>query len=1096
MSHLFFRSYALPIWVSLSFLVLTSDSQSAWTDSVPVYESPINESSVADWENPDPETLEISFVPGGSSSGQGALLFKILKPITKRLEVRGPSFDVPGCSESAVRRTLPLSVRAKLIDLSDASVAISLLGPNGRPISSVAGNRDFETALVMNGSRYADWSTFDKNAGCVLRGYKPCSVRILIDFTSRTAPGEFWLESLKFYQKTNIDHKITSDAIGNVFFAEQGTVRILWANPDKRTDGAVRLTDEQNRLLSERKIPAGEKETEIPLVERGFYTISAVGQYQEGNVLETVSTAAVVGPPVPEPVRLQSRFGLMRCHMSEDFAVKLGSRWDSGAYNFNAIQQNPDGSLSSSFTQNANASGTKNASNPPQRPLKQIYSATGNYPVWLRQPKVPNEGLYPPNDWDKLGECVALWTKTNPSLPDVLGPYHEVDGAWKVGSDDLIRYHNVVSAAYKRARPDVPVAGPVFCNLNVPYFSDLVKRGILKDNDAINIHPYVNGSAPEGEFITEIIELKNFLKSEGLSHLPIYFTEFGWSSYENDWQKPVDSLTRGRYCSRSLILCAALDIKALVYFAGRFQEPEDVEHYWIVRSNYTPYPALPAYATAVRELSEIPGGQFFRLTPNLFLCTFVRNGNALWVLWTADGTECAVTLPERPIAVRSMTGTALKPSTQLTVTPSPTYVELANELLATVDVLEPQTRFPGSEGAGIQNSNGSSSEDASQTASQTAAKPEPSGAPRALIAPDAAVPFPDNAPVGNYTILTRKLDGTVLAQPVELDVPIEIAYKDFVWDGKTSKATLRFSVVNRMYKNTERRNLRGQATIQANFNESIAVPVSFSDAESVFSVSVPVETGVRQTGTAIFRFSKPLQRTIEIPFDFTPTSILYFADRDSDVDWSDIPAIPVNQWARPGDVRDRDKTETKATLQFYANRTGLRLRLTVADSDHRQRFGSWSFMANEDSIKLGFDFDADKDWEFNNIRFGYNGHRCIEYAISQTVPGGKENKCQNQWWTTRSWLETIKVGPAFNLIPGTKISRINNGPDGPTTVYDLTFRWKDLDASEPPKVGKTLGFSLVVYDKNDEQNRKTIPFGRGLHTGTPLDYGRVILTEP
>ena len=592
----------------------------------------------------------------------------------------------------------------------------------------------------------------------------------------------------------------------------------------------------------------------------------------------------------------------------------------------------------------------------------------------------------------------------------------------------------------------------------------------------------MNGSAPEEEFISEIIEMQDFLRDEGLGKLPVYFTEFGWTSSENDWQKAVDSRTRARYCARSLILCTARDIKALVYFAGRFQEPEDVEHYWMVRSNYTPYPTLSAYATAARELSDIPnGGAFFRLAPDAFLCSFLRRGKTLWVLWTSDDAERRVTLPETPISVRSMTGKKLTPSAELTLTPSPLYVEFEDPKLA-VPIENAETgktveTFPGSEipllGTPVLN---------------------------IVQTENGSARFSDNASVGNYTILIRTEDGCLIARRVVVTEPFEIAWKDFVWDGKSETMTLRFS-----FRNHTNAISSGGARIGT---ESSAAPVPFevpARQERVVSLPLSVQTGVRQTNCVTFEIQAPIHRTREIPFDVTPTAIPYYSNAESNekrepensadfkADWSAIPAIPVAQWGRPGDVRERDKAEIPAEIQAFATQAGIHLRITVHDQQHVQKYGSWSFMNAEDSIKLGFDLDAGKPWEFNNIRFGYNGHRCVEYAFSQTTPDPKTGKRQNQWWTTRSWLETIKSGPAFHLTPQTNIVRDEIQK---TTTYEILIRWKDLEATEPPEEGTVLGFSLVIYDKNPETSRKMLRFGLGPDGGSPLDYGRITLVKP
>lgn len=1029
------------------FFGIFSAAQAQWEETSEIYSLPVTAESLKEWQNPAPEKVEVTFEAAKTTeNGQtlpDALVFRVREPFSGRLEFQGPEISVPAVSEAAKKRSLPLLLKGRTPEMFEGQLAFTLRRPDGRKLAGVAGNRDFETAVVVSGSHAREGISASEHSGCRLGGTTDVRLRLVLDLAVPDGRGEFRLEGLTLSQKTVVEHQITSSAQGNVFFEEQGACCVSWALPEQMTRAEVTVFDEEGRQVLTLPVSAGTKETQLPLERRGFYAISASASYADGRSLTTTSTAAVLGPAISDAQRQHSRFGLMLCHMSNDFAKKLGSRWASGWFNFNAVTQLPNGTLRGPQPEELIEI------RKPAAPREILYVAAGSGPLpsWLRKPDTPVNGLYPPTDWEKLGECAAVWAKTCSQIPDVIGPYHEVNAAWKGNFEDLIRYHNVVSHAFKKARPDVPVAGPVFCNIDLPFFARCVRAGILNENDGVNIHPYVNGTAPEEDFLTQILGMKSILAENGLGELPIYFTEFGWTCHDGDWQAPVSSLTRARYCARSLILCTALNIRAAIYFAGRFEEPNDVEHYWLVRSNYTPYPALAAYAQTVKELVEVPdGGHFVRLTPDLFAAFFQRQGKGLVVLWTRDGTTARCQMPEMPSQIRSMMGVPMERIQNVTVTPSPIYVELPScDFSRWSQSAEKQMLLPGS--------------------------PLPTNdEPLFTSVPTAASIFPQNAKLGPYGVLTRR-DGAFTLQEVELVTPLKAAFRELEWDGISPEATLHFEVASRMESDVS-----GALSVES-FRKSVSVPFSVSGKPADVTVRIPVRNGERLTGTATFLIEKPIRRELALSLDLTPLVVPY--ETPPEVDWAQIPAIRLKDWLRD-ELHPSRVSPARAELKMAASEKAFRMLLVVHDPEHYQKRASWSFMAQGDSIRVGFDFDAGKPWEFNNIQFGLNGHRVVEYGLSLDEAG------KHQWWTNRCWLEGMKSGPAFNLIPGTKITRDETAK---TTTYDLTFLWKDLGSEVPPKPGDLLGFSLLLMDQNQAPAPlKFLPFGKGLQKFEPLDW--------
>jgi hypothetical protein len=220
-----------------------------------------------------------------------------------------------------------------------------------------------------------------------------------------------------------------------------------------------------------------------------------------------------------------------------------------------------------------------------------IWAMNDTLPTWLEPSHVKHDhGLYPPRDWDLFEKTIEAWAKACNPLPDVVTMYNEPDAHWRGTKHELVRYAQTFARAVRRARPDAVIGGPGFYSIRMDDFKEYAQLGILEGLDCLVIHAYVNGTAPEGDFIQRITELKQYLQSIGKADMPIYLTEFGWTAPPGDWQTPVDELTKARYCARSLILSTALDIDGLVYFCGRYAKASKGTSYAMVHSDYTPTP--------------------------------------------------------------------------------------------------------------------------------------------------------------------------------------------------------------------------------------------------------------------------------------------------------------------------------------------------------------------------------------------------------------------------------------------------------------------------------------------------------------------------
>ena len=1019
---------------------LSSSGEDKWTKSRRVYDMPVSEASASAWKSPDESRVKVSFLKGGGRNGRDAISFKILKPIDKPLVVKGPEFLVPKCSDSVTRRILSLKMMVRQPGFVDGSVGICMVSPHGNKYPGIAGNRDFTSAYYSPRAKNSEWELVDnKSVGCQIRHTsQERRICLNIDFKALDGKGEYLIDSLAVDEICTISHRITSEAFGNIFFGETGKIKVSWAEHGSLKAGRVLITDEEGRKIKQAEAGAGEKETIVELDSKGFYNIEAKALYNDARVLTSLSTAAVVGEPIPEQVRRNSRFGLLTNHMGSDMAVKLGANYTSGMFNMNAVNPGPDGKLVSS---------TSLKDKVWKVPFIRLEGMVGGLPYWLRDPRTKGGDIYPPLDWEKFEQAVALWIKTNPNPAEFLAPYHEVNGAWKGSKEDLVRFHNVFAAAVKRERPQQKLSAPVFCNNDVDSLMELVRMGILKDIDAVNMHPYVNGTPPEAEFIKDIVRLKKELAAAGYGKLPIYFTEFGWTCDDRGWQKAVDSITRARYCARSLILCTAADIDGLVYFAGKHFSDDPVEHYWLVKADDTPWPSLAAYAGVIRELSSVKGGGLYlQLSPNVHMCFFKRDGKALVAAWTMNGAE-KITFPQRPLSVHSMTGAELPADKVVELSPSPRYLEFESDKLANISAdQEPASLFP-SEPIAI---DGNPVMCAGQVAFSKDGK---------LAALDS------NAPVGEYTLILEK-DGAYAAKRAILQRPVDVRFKEYVWDGVSKNMRVVFEAESKYAK---RISGAARAAVKNARGPVVKFDVEPSSSAEIF-LEIPARSGSRTVGDGLFEIVSPIRRSVRVPFEVTPISVRFDRDSSSSPDWEEIEAVDFSRWQRaPGDLKEIQLSPASADMKLFANKDGLHIRVRVKAVEHVQKKKSWPYMTSEDSIQFIFDMDSGKKWDFNNVNIGYNGHRVSEYAVSLTEAG------KTQWWCYKAYFVKGNTGPVF----GQKLN-IARDDANKTTVYEFCVPWKLMGAEQVPQKGSVIGFSLVVNDKNKLTPKKMLKFGNGI----------------
>jgi|GEM_PF-2569614 len=95
--------------------------------------------------------------------------------------------------------------------------------------------------------------------------------------------------------------------------------------------------------------------------------------------------------------------------------------------------------------------------------------------------------------------------------------------------------HREVSSRY----PDVTILGGSLAGADVVFLEDMYQAGAKGTFDKLAMHPYANADAPDEcsnsrwAFLCGIQEIRHAMEQEEDS-VPIWFTEFGWSTYDGD----------------------------------------------------------------------------------------------------------------------------------------------------------------------------------------------------------------------------------------------------------------------------------------------------------------------------------------------------------------------------------------------------------------------------------------------------------------------------------------------------------------------------------------------------------------------------------
>jgi hypothetical protein len=845
--------------------------------------------------------------------------------------------------------------------------------------------------------------------------------------------GMFWaLTCISVYSQNTTPPASTfsSTAKGNIFTANEGALVLRLDNPDEVTGGKITLRDETGKAST---LPVTGKtgEQTIPLPGKGYYAVEA--EILRGSRKQQLTTsAAVVGPLLDDDVRMKSPLGLWTVQGDPDLVVAAGARWNR---DMTTLKDCPQDYLTLSISSPIKPS-------PSQSRFTNVGVISFGLPLWMYdlpanyEKKGMANPFQKPRDWEQLRQLVKAYVVQHPKraeFPPYFELYNEPEWAWKGSNEDLVKFEQVVADAVKEVRPDVQVLGPGFSTIRIKdparLDMDTIQRlGLLNHLDGIVLHAYVDGSAPEGDFIHRVLDLQAWLAKVGKPDFPIHLTEFGWCTLPGTWQKPVDELTQARYAVRSLTLLAAAGVKNSTYFCLAFKSGPNAgeRSFSIVHENSTPKPAFASYSNLARWLAGTESkGRWYTLSPTLNLVLFKKDGGYIAVLWDTQSDQ-RLNLPFATTAVVDMMGRPLPKTAQLPVSPSPLFLALSG------DIPYDPLRLPE-----IRVMRGTTHSLPLDPKQQWIASSE-------LQIASGKIETKSETPNGKYTLLAKTETGWN-AQPVEVVPPLEVGNVTLQWplggDPELSVSA----------KSWAPQPLSARVTAKLEKSPDYFLPDTRIEPNQEATLQIPLTgtiEGRRYQGSLLVESRDGQHRDrVTTPLDFTLVSSRLMADSESTLDWSRTPAIDFTSWSPFGSATD--PAHSSATFQSTYNRHGLHIRIQVHEDNHIQNSSPESLFS-QDSIQLGFDPDIEKTWEANDL-FGLKGHRVFEYGVAWN---GKE--AMNWRWI--SYLPELPVGCSEPRIL-TNASRKGN-----VTDYQIFFPWEVFGLKEMPKQGSAFGISIAVTD--------------------------------
>lgn len=448
---------------------------------------------------------------------------------------------------------------------------------------------------------------------------------------------------------------------GKRIFFERGFIDV--ARQQLQPDVVISVKDERNRPLEGFVKKTNDGGVRIELPNRGYYELDALGC--NGRCVVAHATAAVIAAP---PYGKGS-FGFFGSQ-NRDYrlAALAGANW---ARVFVPLPRLPKGAGAAKH-----AGSAMNEVDVSLSPSLDWIGVLMNVPPDFRlHPSGKPAGI--PSDWSKFHASVRAGLSWMGGALRYVEVINEPDWIWSGSDEELVTYFAEARKAITSKDPSIKILGPSTATIDLSRIRRLFDVGLLPLLDGIAVHNYVHGSAPEEEFWARLRGLKELVHSYG-SEMPIFVTEFGWTTDRKSWQPPVSELQQAQYLARAMILLHVEGVKSALSFALDLSHDQKLAGYSAIQSDGSPRPSYVAFATVARWLNDTFFVRFDEsFVPGNYSATFrSRDGEKIIVMWSAKG-DAIVNLPCVVRQTEDMMGRSLPISataSSIKISPSPIAV--------------------------------------------------------------------------------------------------------------------------------------------------------------------------------------------------------------------------------------------------------------------------------------------------------------------------------------------------------------------------------------------------------------------------------------
>ena len=875
-------------------------------------------------------------------------------------------------------------------------------------------------------------------------------------------------------------------AAGLVFAADSATVAIEADGPAAPSARVRRSPDAPwgNAPLA----PDGPHRWLLSLPEPGWYDIRvSPNEFIAAEGGDLTFTVAILGSPIPEEWRTNSVFGIWNVHGDPALIRLAGARWNRRMTSFRDVTPDDAANYGDIEMQNAENSSlvtrhsslTEGVASPyiERDGLAQVGVFSFGMPLWTmdmpEDVKLPSFGnpFYPAKDWADVSRAVAAYARTH-ALPRDMSIYNEPLAHFQGKPAQIADYARAVRAGLKAADPSFRIGGPGLYSIRIRDLTAIEEGGLLESLDFLDMHAYVGGTPPEGEFVRKIEMLRDWLAAHGRADMPVYLTEFGWTAAEGTWQPPVERATQARYVARSLAFAWSQGVDALVYFALDYRTKKAGEAaFSLIGPDGRPEAGYCAFAAVSRHFAASKPIGHILLAPGVHMVAGHRAGRLQLMVWSEETGAIPDASVHLPFPIERATGHLGEPLDKSVARPEVGPYHDRELLNPSVLSRSAQARadFPARPAPCFLETAPLANLDLPLlSAKQVIQLPELDGDSAFW-----AVPGVGDPPDGLYAAFVRQPDGNWAVQSYELRSPATIASAEVRWPADSARPVV-------------------EVVVQSNETErDLAVQLGLGDAESTSlmlapgekrTVSLPLAVASGEPSRSTLRLMLPGGAVRERVLDATALPV-WPSTAASAPFLSSVPWLPFGA---------SEPAPSTPSLRLGHSPDAFLVELVVHDDEHAPSDpADPSRLWAQDSIQLAFDMDPLKPWEAGFAGAGNSqtlgGHRVFELSIADAGDG----HCIA--YLERSWNDAL---PAGTVRPAIR-SRVERDDAAATTRYRVRIPWAELGAAEsPPRPGDAIGFSLAINDANPARGAPRHGlrlFGGIVDDKEPQHFGRVWL---